>query len=145
MNNKQVAGIERYLSLIISYLSIFTIILIFHPTTEASDFTQADLSMNGLSVNYSSETDSITIKHKTKEDKKYQVKLKSENKMGLLIQVASAEFTYSLHFLNEGEEWPREESFQKKTYESRSMTSLPGWIVCIVFEKEEKRMRDNND
>jgi len=135
---------KKFLPAIIC-LPIFIVILIFHPVTEASDFTQADMSINGLTVSYSSETGSITIKHKTTEDKKYQVKLKSESKIGLLIQVTSSEFTYSLHFLDEGEEWPRKETFKKKTYESRSMTSLPGWVVCIVFEKKEKRVCDIND
>lgn len=134
MNNKPVTdNIQRVFLPVIIFMPILAAILIFHPVTEASNFAQANMSINGLTVNYSSKTGSITIKHKTTEDKKYQVQLKSESKMGLLIQITGSEFTYSLQFLDEGEEWPREEIFKKRTYESRSVTSLPGWVVCIVF------------
>ena len=63
--------------------------------------------------------------------------MKSENIMGLLIQVNGLEFTYSLQFLEEGQEWPTEETFKDGTYyKSKSVTRLPGWVICMVRKEK---------
>jgi len=95
--------------------------------------TTATVSIGQVSVNlgYSSEEGFLRVSYST-DEKECQLTLFSTQKMWLLIEVAGAELTLSLKFLEQGETWPEAEALGEETYMLRSRFEFPGWVVVVV-------------
>jgi len=89
------------------------------------------LASGEIVVSYSSEAGVLKIIQK-REDKTHRMKLQSDQRMGILIQIDGSEFIYSLRFLREAEKWPPEGLFAERSYKSKSITKLPGWVVVTL-------------
>jgi len=95
--------------------------------------TTATVSVGEVSINlsYSREEGVLRASYST-DGKECQLTLFSTQRMGLLIEVAGAEITFSLKFLEEGETWPEAEALGEETYTLRSRFEFPGWVVAVV-------------
>lgn len=105
-------------------------------TVETSKSTEIQITFAGVVISYCSKDNSLSVIYKG-QDKQYEMQLMAEERMGLLIEANSEEFTYSLRFLEEDQKWPAEELVEKKNITSKSVTKLPGWVICIVVRENE--------
>ena len=121
---------RRKLLLLVAGL-VWIIIGAYLAVGDTLSLTKVKFDSGEIMVNYSSETELITITHDA-EEKRYQIQLSSRDRMGVLIEVDGSEFNYSLRFLEEDQKWPPEELVEKKTLTSKSVTKLPGWVICII-------------
>jgi len=88
-----------------------------------------------INFSYSSEEGALRINYSA-DDKECQLVLTSPQRMGLFIQVAGSEITYSLRFLEEEETWPTADTLEEEDYASKTIFKAPGWIVIIVQQAE---------
>ena len=100
--------------------------------------TTTTVSIGEVSINlsYSSEEGVLRASYST-NGKECQLRLFSTQRMGLLIEVAGAEVTFSLKFLEEGEVWPEAEALEEEMYTLRSRFEFPGWVVVVVQRTEQ--------
>lgn len=100
--------------------------------------TTTTVSIGEMSINlsYSSEEGVLRASYST-DDKECQLTLFSTQRMGLLIEVAGVEITFSLKFLEEGEVWPEAEALEEGTYALRSRFEISGWVVVVVQRPEQ--------
>jgi len=101
--------------------------------------TTATVSTGEVSINlsYSSEEGVLRVTYWA-DEKECRLALSSIQRMGLLIEVAGAEVTFSLKFLEEGETWPEAEALGEERYTLRSRFEILGWVVVVV-QRSEKR------
>jgi len=104
-------------------------------TGEVSMETKVTLEKGTICVSYSSDEDVLRISYST-DDKECQLTLFSPQRMGLLMQVAGSEITYSLSFLEEEETWPTADILEEEQYSSKTIFETPGWVVIIVQKAE---------
>jgi len=98
--------------------------------------TKVTLEKGTICISYSSEEDVLRINY-SMNDKECQLILASTQRMGLLIQVAGPEITFSLRFLEKEESWPAVEELRGKQYASREIFATPGWVVVVVQQSEQ--------
>ncbi|MCD6523579.1 MAG: hypothetical protein J7K48_01040 [Thermococcus sp.] len=100
--------------------------------------TTATVSIGEVSINlsYSSEEGVLRVTYWA-DEKECQLALSSIQRMGLLIEVAGAELTFSLKFLEQGETWPQAEALGEETYTLRSRFEISGWVVVVVQRAEQ--------
>jgi len=105
---------------------------VFHRAAGAVSMeTRVTLEKGTICVSYSSEEGVLRINHMT-EDKECQLVLSSTQRIGLLIQVAGSQITYSLRFLEEEETWPTDDTLEDEQCTSKAIFEAPGWVVIIV-------------
>jgi len=100
--------------------------------------TTTTVSIGEVSINlsYPSEEGVLRASYSS-GGKECQLTLFSTQKMGLLIEVAGAEVTFSLKFLEEGKIWPEAEALEEGTYMLRSRFEISGWVVVVVQRTEQ--------
>jgi len=96
-----------------------------------STTTTVSIGEVSTKLGYSSEEGFLRVSYSTVE-KECQLTLFSTQRMGLLIEVAGVEITFSLKFLEEGEVWPEAEALEEEMYTLRSRFKFPGWVVVVV-------------
>ena len=101
-----------------------------------STTTTVSIGEVSIKLSYSSEEGVLRVTYWA-DEKEYQLALSSIQRMGLLIEVAGAELTLSLKFLEEGETWPEAEALEEGTYALRSRFEISGWVVVVVQRTEQ--------
>ena len=93
--------------------------------------TKVQLERGTICISYSSEEDVLRISYSI-DDKECQLVLTSTQRMGLLMQVAGSEITYSLRFLEEEQTWPTADALTEEDYASKTVFEAPGWLIVII-------------
>jgi len=97
--------------------------------------TTVSLGEGTINLSYSSEESVLSVTYST-DGKECRLTLTSTQRMELLIEVAGAEITYSLRFLEEDETWPTADTLEDEQCTSKAIFKAPGWIVIIVQTAE---------
>jgi len=123
------------LSLIAVCASAFSFVrLAAEPISTTTTVSIGEVSIN---LSYSSEQGVLRVTYWA-DEKEYQLALSSIQRMGLLIEIAGAEVSFSLKFLEEGETWPEAEALEGGTYMLRSRFEISGWVVVVVQRFEQR-------
>jgi len=116
-------------------LCVLAIVPFQQALAQVSMETKVTLEKGTICLSYSSDEDVLRITYST-DDKECQLVLTSTQRMGLLMQVAGSEITYSLRFLEEDETWPAADELKDEEYASKAIFEAPGWVVIIVQKAE---------
>lgn len=98
-------------------------------------FMETSVGKGTVSISCSSEEDVLRIDYSS-DKKECHLLLTSTQRIGLLIQVAGSQITYSLNFLEEDETWPTDDTLEEEEYTSKTIFKASGWTVIIVQRAE---------
>lgn len=105
--------------------------------TSANFKGKIKLTEGALSLSYSSTEEELALVCSFKSsDKKYQISISSQDRLGVIIIAEANNLTYSVEFLQPEQSWEPLKSFSNKHEYSRraKLNQRPGWEI-VVFER----------
>lgn len=147
MLNKNLAvfKLKPFTFLVLSFILILVFANVFVVTGVSDSDMRTSANFKGkikliegvLSLSYSSTEEELALVCSFKSsDKKYQLSINSQDRLGIIIIAEANNLTYSVEFLQPEQSWEPLKSFNNKHEYSRraKLDQRPGWEI-VVFEK----------